>query len=71
MNPKVSYLFPDEQTTELERYSRLDDQIVQALNTDVELVAREARDRGRIEGMIAAACFVIIPLVLIDVLTLI
>lgn len=33
--------------------------LVNALNTDVDRVAREARDRGRIEGCICMACFIV------------
>ena len=43
-----------------QRYNR---DLVRALNADVDKIAREARDKGRIEGAIAIACFVVTGLV--------
>ena len=34
--------------------------LVNALNQDVDRIAREARDRGRIEGCICMAVFVVV-----------
>jgi hypothetical protein len=44
--------------------------IIHELNRDVEAVAKESRDRGRVEGFLITACFVLIGLSAASVFTI-
>lgn len=54
MSTPILRLVPDE-TDQIDRRA-----MIRALNQDVDKIAREARDTGRIEGCIAMAIFVFV-----------
>lgn len=54
MSTPTLYVVPDDDITIDENA------MIRALNRDVDQIAREARDKGRIEGTIAMALFVAI-----------
>lgn len=48
----------------------LNERIVRELNRDVDRITIEARNRGRIEGMLVASAFVIVGLAIASLVTI-